>query len=154
VATRAGDARSTHEDCCLKSIEEILALPVLPTVSSATDLRDLFMTEYFPCASSMSLTLASSLQGACMSMKTELAIPELMLIAATRGMLGAGIGLLVADKLTDRHRKTVGTALVAVGALSTVPLLLMVFKRRRPVGSHSGSGGGRHGKTRAGVPLS
>ena len=30
---------------------------------------------------------------------TELRLPELGLIAGTRGMLGAGIGLLVADKL-------------------------------------------------------
>ncbi len=56
-----------------------------------------------------------------------LTTPEIMLIAGTRGALGFGLGLLVADKL-ERHARTgVGWALVAVGALSTIPLLLDIF---------------------------
>jgi hypothetical protein len=62
---------------------------------------------------------------------TELRLPELGLVAATRGLLGAGIGLLVADKLSDEQRRSVGWTLVAVGALTTVPLAMMVFDRRR-----------------------
>jgi hypothetical protein len=65
-------------------------------------------------------------------MKTELRMPELALLAGTRGMLGAGIGLLVADKMSDRQRKVTGGVLLAIGALSTVPLAMMVFRRRRP----------------------
>jgi hypothetical protein len=64
---------------------------------------------------------------------TELRLPELGLIAGTRGMLGAGIGLLLADKLDDRQRKGVGWTLVAVGALTTIPLAMIVFGRRRQV---------------------
>jgi len=64
--------------------------------------------------------------------KTELRIPELALIAGTRGMLGAGIGLLVADHLSRRQRRTTGGALVAIGALTTLPLAWMVWKRRAP----------------------
>jgi hypothetical protein len=62
---------------------------------------------------------------------TELRLPELGLVAVTRGMLGAGIGLLLADKLTDERRKGVGWTLIAVGALTTLPLAMLVFDRRR-----------------------
>jgi hypothetical protein len=64
---------------------------------------------------------------------TELRLPELALVAGTRGLLGAGVGLLLADKLSDERRKGVGWALVAVGVLTTIPLALMVLGRRRNV---------------------
>ena len=35
---------------------------------------------------------------------TELRLPELGLVAGTRGMLGAGMGLLPADKLSDQRK--------------------------------------------------
>jgi hypothetical protein len=63
--------------------------------------------------------------------KVELPIPELALIAATRGMLGAGIGLLLAGRLSERKRTVVGRILVAVGVLSTIPLAIDVMTRRR-----------------------
>lgn len=56
--------------------------------------------------------------------------PELGLIAATRAMFGAGIGLLVADRLSDEQRHAVGWTLIAVGALTTIPLAIEVFGRR------------------------
>ncbi len=56
-----------------------------------------------------------------------LTIPELILIAGTRVALGLGIGLLLADKLTDHERRAAGWALVGVGALSTAPLVLNVL---------------------------
>jgi hypothetical protein len=61
--------------------------------------------------------------------------PELALIAATRGMLGAGIGLLAAGRLNTDQRRTAGFVLLAVGIASTIPLALEVFGRdplRRP----------------------
>jgi len=64
---------------------------------------------------------------------TELRLPELGLLAGTRGMLGAGIGLLLADRLSDQQRKGVGWTLVAIGALTTIPLAMIVFGRRRQV---------------------
>ena len=64
---------------------------------------------------------------------TELRLPELALVSGTRGMLGAGIGLLLADKLNDHQRKGVGWTLVAIGALTTIPLAMIVFGRRRQV---------------------
>ena len=62
---------------------------------------------------------------------TELRLPELALIAGTRGLLGAGIGLLLADKMSPGHREGIGWALVAVGVLTTIPLGMMVLDRRR-----------------------
>ncbi|HEX3896626.1 MAG TPA: hypothetical protein VHW73_10485 [Rudaea sp.] len=59
-------------------------------------------------------------------MKTEISLPDLGLVAMTRGMLGIGIGLLAANKLNGA-RKPVGLALVAVGLATTVPLLLDVL---------------------------
>lgn len=55
---------------------------------------------------------------------TTLTFPELMLIAATRGMLGAGIALLIAKRLTDTQRNTAGVILTTIGVLTTVPLAL------------------------------
>jgi hypothetical protein len=61
----------------------------------------------------------------------ELQLPELALVAATRGMLGAGLGLLLADKLSAEQRKSVGWTLVGVGVLTTIPLAMLIFGKRR-----------------------
>jgi hypothetical protein len=61
----------------------------------------------------------------------ELTIPEIGLIAATRALLGAGIALLLADKLSAEQRKAVGWTLVGVGALTTIPLALEVLGKRQ-----------------------
>jgi hypothetical protein len=64
------------------------------------------------------------------SMKEKmLTIPEIMLIAGTRVALGAGIGLLAADKLNKDYRRGAGWALLAVGALTTLPLMINVFAK-------------------------
>jgi uncharacterized membrane protein YfcA len=55
--------------------------------------------------------------------------PELGLIAATRGMLGAGIGLLIADRLSNEQRKAVGWTLVGVGVVTTFPLIWNVLSK-------------------------
>jgi len=62
--------------------------------------------------------------------RTELKLPELALIGGTRALLGAGIALLVADRLGAR-RRPIGWTLAAIGALSTIPLAYLVFSRRR-----------------------
>jgi hypothetical protein len=49
------------------------------------------------------------------------------LIVGTRVALGVGIGLLLADNLTDKERNAAGWALVAVGGLSTIPLAMNVL---------------------------
>lgn len=64
-------------------------------------------------------------------LRTELTLPELGLLVATRGMLGLGIGLLLAHRLSRDTRKGAGWALAAVGALSTIPLAWMVYRGRQ-----------------------
>jgi hypothetical protein len=64
-------------------------------------------------------------------MKTsELSLPEVGLIAATRGMLGAGIALLLADKVNEDQRKAIGWTLFVMGAISTIPLAIDVLSKR------------------------
>jgi hypothetical protein len=62
----------------------------------------------------------------------DVSFPELMFVAATRGMAGAGLGLLLADHVKPEARKAVGWTLLALGALSTVPIAVGVFSRSRP----------------------
>jgi hypothetical protein len=59
--------------------------------------------------------------------KRSLTIPELILIAGTRVALGAGVGLLMGSKLGREARKSAGLALLAVGALSTIPIVMNVL---------------------------
>jgi hypothetical protein len=61
----------------------------------------------------------------------DLTLPEIGLISATRAMGGAGIALLLGDRLSEKQRKTVGWTLFLIGASSTVPLLIDVFRKRR-----------------------
>lgn len=56
-------------------------------------------------------------------------LPELGMIAMTRAAFGAGVGLLLADRLSNEQRRAVGWTLVAVGAISTIPLFAEVVLR-------------------------
>ena len=62
---------------------------------------------------------------------TEITLPELALIAGTRGMLGAGAALLLSSRLNNDQRKAVGWTLFLIGLISTVPLAINVFSKRR-----------------------
>jgi len=62
---------------------------------------------------------------------TEITLPELALIAGTRGMLGAGAALLISSKLNNDQRKAVGWTLFVIGLISTIPLAINVFSKRR-----------------------
>ena len=72
-------------------------------------------------------------------MERMVTTPELALIASTRGMLGAGIGLLLSQKMTDEQRKSVGLTLLVVGIVTTFPLMFEVFGRRSSARRLSGS---------------
>jgi len=56
-------------------------------------------------------------------------IPELVAVALTRGLGGGGIGLMVSEYLMPRERRTVGWSLLALGALSTIPLGMRILPR-------------------------
>lgn len=60
----------------------------------------------------------------------QLNTSDIIMLAVTRGMLGAGIGLLIAGKMSAEQRLAVGRTLVAVGAITTVPLAFRVFGTR------------------------
>ena len=64
--------------------------------------------------------------------ETRITLPELALVAGTRAALGAGLGLLLADRLPGDRRRAVGWTLLVVGVLTTVPLAFEVLSRLRP----------------------
>jgi hypothetical protein len=61
----------------------------------------------------------------------EIGLPELAFVAATRGIAGVGIGLLISEHLEPETRKAVGWTLLGIGALTTVPIAVDVFGRIR-----------------------
>ena len=63
--------------------------------------------------------------------ETRVSLPELALIAGTRGALGFGVGLLVANRLSETQRRPLGWALLAFGILTTIPLAIEVLNRER-----------------------
>ncbi len=61
-------------------------------------------------------------------------IPTFGFVVATRAALGAGIGLLISEKLSPARRRAIGTSLAILGAATTVPAVMSVlrgFKRAR-----------------------
>lgn len=58
--------------------------------------------------------------------RKSLSIPELAIIAGTRAALGAGIGLLVADRFSDERRRGIGWSLLSVGLISTIPIAVQL----------------------------
>lgn len=63
--------------------------------------------------------------------QASLPLPEIAALAATRGMIGAGIGLLVANKIRPRRRIRVGLPLLIIGALSTIPFAIDIFRKAK-----------------------
>jgi hypothetical protein len=75
--------------------------------------------------------------------ETRITLPELALIAGTRAALGAGIGLLLADRLDPGQRRAAGWTLLLLGAATTIPLAFEVLG-----GSRLSSPTGRQEPTR------
>jgi hypothetical protein len=65
-----------------------------------------------------------------MKQNVKLSMPTLVSLAATRGMIGVGAGLLLAPKIDRKRRRAVGLTLLALGAASTIPIGLKVFGAR------------------------
>jgi len=65
-------------------------------------------------------------------MKTfELSRPTFAFIVATRAALGAGIGLLVSSRIPESRRRALGVTLVSIGAATTIPAVIALFRARR-----------------------
>ncbi len=59
----------------------------------------------------------------------KLPLPEIALVAATRGMLGAGAALLLGNRMSKHRRKVIGWTLFLTGAISTFPLARGIRKQ-------------------------
>jgi hypothetical protein len=67
----------------------------------------------------------------CTMKQITLTIPELGLIVGTRAAAGAGLALLLADRLNPDQRRAVGWTLLAVGIATTIPLVAQIFGKRQ-----------------------
>jgi len=59
----------------------------------------------------------------------HLTLPEFAFIVGTRAALGAGLAMLISRKLSDEQRRTIGTTLLAIGVVTTIPAAMAVFRR-------------------------
>jgi hypothetical protein len=59
-----------------------------------------------------------------------LTVPQIAIIAATRGAIGFGAGLLLADKFRRAKRKALGWSLFLSGLASTIPIAMHVFGKK------------------------
>jgi hypothetical protein len=64
----------------------------------------------------------------------ELSFPEVLFIVGTRAALAAGVALLFSDKLSRGQRRSIGAALVAVGAVTTIPAAMALLSRQAEEG--------------------
>lgn len=63
-------------------------------------------------------------------MKTlSLELPMFAFVVGTRAALAAGLALLLSPKVPEARRRTIGAALVAIGAISTIPAARTVFRQ-------------------------
>jgi len=66
-----------------------------------------------------------------LSESKNVTVPELALIAATRGAIGFGARLLLADMFKGERRKLVGWLMFLSGLASTVPIAMHVFGKKQ-----------------------
>lgn len=62
--------------------------------------------------------------------EARVTLPELALVAITRAAGGAGLGLLLANRLSADSRKALGWGLLLLGAVTTIPLAFEVLGKR------------------------
>jgi hypothetical protein len=70
----------------------------------------------------------------------DLTLPRLIAIAVTRGLAGAGLGLLLADRIPHGRRRPIGAMLLGIGAVSTLPLILPIARKLRMRNGHMRAG--------------
>jgi hypothetical protein len=63
--------------------------------------------------------------------RIALTFPEIGLIGGTRAMFGAGLALLLGPRLSDDQRRAVGWTLLAIGAITTVPIVVQLAQAER-----------------------
>ena len=58
-------------------------------------------------------------------------LPTLAFVVGTRAALAAGVALLLSERLTAARRREIGRALVVIGAATTIPAAISVFRSVR-----------------------
>ena len=71
-----------------------------------------------------------------MNISKSVTVPEIALIAATRGATGLGAGLLLAGKFKREKRKALGWTLFLSGLASTIPIAMHVFGKKDSAAAH------------------
>jgi hypothetical protein len=61
--------------------------------------------------------------------RKSLSVPQIAIIAVTRGAIGFGAGLLLAGKFKRNVRKKLGWSLFVSGLASTIPIAMSVFRK-------------------------
>ena len=59
--------------------------------------------------------------------RVEVSLPQLMFVAATRGLGGAGAALLLAPFMSAAMRRKVGFGLLGLGILTTIPIAVKLI---------------------------
>jgi hypothetical protein len=80
-----------------------------------------------------------------MSEKISVSLPELVAVAATRGMIGVGVGLLLSNLVPRERRRAIGIPLFALGLLSTIPIAKRIFHKERPADENARETNDRRG---------
>lgn len=65
-----------------------------------------------------------------LSAEKKVTIPEIALIAVTRGAIGFGAGLLLAGKFKGERRRALGWTLFLSGLASTIPIAMHLFRNK------------------------
>jgi len=60
--------------------------------------------------------------------KHKVTIPQLLFVIGTRVALGAGVAMLISNRLKEKTRKKLGRSLIALGAITTIPAARMVAR--------------------------
>jgi hypothetical protein len=61
--------------------------------------------------------------------RKKVTVPTLAALAATRGMLGMGAGMLLSRRIPQRRQRPLAWTLVGIGVATTVPLAAILLRK-------------------------